>query len=170
MTGRSALAGTALVVLALVVQAVVLARLPLPGGSPDLVLVLVIVLGLLRGPAEGMLAGFGAGLAVDLLSVPALGSAALVLCATGWLAGLLARDAARSAVATLAVVGLVSAVATGALAVLLVLTGQPHAGPAALLGRVATTAAYDVALAPVVVWALAHRSRRSRRPAMERLR
>lgn len=167
MTGRTALAGTVLLVLALVVQAVVLERLPLPGGSPDLVLTLVIVLGLLRGPAEGTLAGFGAGLAVDLLSVPALGTAALVLCVAGWLAGLLARDAARSAAATLAVVGLLSAVATAALAVLLLLTGQPHAGPAALLERVVTTAAYDVALAPVLVWALGHRARR---PAVERLR
>ena len=42
-------------------------RLSLPGGSvPDIALVLVVVLGLTRGPVTGMLTGFSAGLGLDL--------------------------------------------------------------------------------------------------------
>ena len=160
MSGRRALAGVALVVLAVVLQSAVVPRLPLPGGGPDLVLVLVLAVGLLRGPAEGMVTGFAAGLLVDALAVQALGTAALVLCVTGWLAGLLAGDTGRTTAGTLTVVGVLSAVAGAGLGVVLVLSGQPHAGPVALLERAAVTAAYDVAVAPLALLALGAGSRR----------
>ena len=167
MSGRRTLAGLALLVLAVVLQSAVVPRLPLPGGAPDLVLVLVIVVGLLRGPAEGMLAGFAAGLLVDALAVQALGTAALVLVVTGCLAGLAAGDAARSPGAALTVVGVLSGLAAGGLGIVLLLTGQPHAGPGALLERAVVTAAYDVAVAPLVLWALGARARPR---ALERVR
>jgi rod shape-determining protein MreD len=167
MSGRRTLAGLALVVLAVVLQSAVVPRLPLPGGAPDLVLVLVIAVGLLRGPAEGMLTGFAAGLLVDALAVQALGSAALVLVVTGCLAGLAAGDAARSRAAALTVVGVLSGLAAAGLGLVLLLSGQPHAGPVALLERALTTAAYDVAVAPLVLGAL---SARARPRALERVR
>lgn len=159
MSGRRTLAGLALLVLAVVLQSAVVPRLPLPGGAPDLVLVLVIAVGLLRGPVEGMLSGFAAGLLVDALAVQALGTAALVLVVTGCLAGLAAGDAARSPGAALTVVGVLSGLAAGGLGIVLLLTGQPHPGPGALIERAVVTAAYDVAVAPLVLWALGARAR-----------
>lgn len=161
MSARRALLGAALVVAAVVAQAVVVPRLPLPGGGPDLVLLLVVVLGLVRGPAEGMTAGFGAGLLVDALAGTALGTAALVLCVTGFLAGALG-DPRRSLPATLALVAGLSALAGTGLAAVLVLSGQPHAGLADLLARALATAAYGAAVAPLALAALGPGARAER--------
>jgi len=72
---------------AVVLQTALLDRLPFPGGSaPNLVLVLVVTLALASGPTEGMLIGFGAGLALDI-APPAsnlLGLSALVFCVIGY--------------------------------------------------------------------------------------
>ena len=55
------------ILVAVVLQTVLLDRLPFPGGAaPDLVLVLVVTLALASGPMPGMLIGFGAGLALDV--------------------------------------------------------------------------------------------------------
>lgn len=55
-----------LIVVALVVQVSVLARLQLPGAVPDLVLLTVVALALAYGPVSGSLIGFTAGLLADL--------------------------------------------------------------------------------------------------------
>ncbi len=49
-----------IVVIAAVLQTVVLARVGLPGGNPDLLLLAVIAVGLATGPNYGALVGFGA--------------------------------------------------------------------------------------------------------------
>jgi len=52
---------------ALLVQLTIVNRLPLPGGGvPDLVLLCVVGIGLVAGPQPGLIAGFCAGLALDL--------------------------------------------------------------------------------------------------------
>jgi len=82
-------AALAVIVLALgaLIQSVVLTRLDLPGATPDLVLVLVVTVGLLRGPAEGGIAGFATGLLVDLMpptdTVMGLSSLVLLLAGAG---------------------------------------------------------------------------------------
>ncbi|NEE52067.1 rod shape-determining protein MreD, partial [Streptomyces sp. SID8455] len=80
----------ALVVVALVVQVSVLARLQLPGAVPDLLLLTVLGLAFVYGPVSGSLIGFGAGLLADLAPPAdhAAGRYALVLCVIGYLAGL----------------------------------------------------------------------------------
>ncbi|MEV8206678.1 rod shape-determining protein MreD, partial [Streptomyces sp. NPDC079189] len=55
------LLSTALVVIALVVQVSVLARLQLPGAVPDLLLLVVLGLAFVYGHVAGALIGFGAG-------------------------------------------------------------------------------------------------------------
>src|SRR5262245_38063203 len=84
------LLSTVLVVVALVVQVCVLARLQLPGAVPDLLLLVVLGLALVYGPSGGALIGFGAGLLADLAPPAdhAAGRYALVLCVIGYLAGL----------------------------------------------------------------------------------
>ena len=64
---RRGLLAVVLVVTALALELTVLARLPLPGGTPDLLLLVVVTFGLVHGPVTGMFVGFGAGLALDLV-------------------------------------------------------------------------------------------------------
>ena len=97
------------IVVAVVLQTALLDRLPFPGGSaPDLVLVLVVTLALASGPMEGMLVGFGAGLALDV-APPAsnlLGLSALVFCLVGYGCGRLRGPLERSGWLPLAVIAL----------------------------------------------------------------
>jgi len=95
-----------LVTVALALQVTVLSRLPLPGATPDLVLLVVVGLALSHGPAYGLVLGFGAGLASDLVP-PAdheIGRWAFVLTVVGYLAGAARDDTRRSAFVPLAVV------------------------------------------------------------------
>ena len=102
MTGRRRFAlGAVTVLLALLLQTTVVARLPLPGSPPDLLLVLVVAYALAEGSASGMLTGFAAGLLADLLSDAELGRLALVYVVVGYLAGLAADDTDRSTAAAL---------------------------------------------------------------------
>lgn len=152
MTWPRAGLGVLLVLTAVVVQLSILARLPAPGGGrPDLVLVLVVAVALVEGPLSGLVLGFGAGLALDLLGDHPLGLLALVFCLVGYGAGLLLDAAERSTFAPLAVVA-ASAVAAAVLyALLAFLTGDPRATPEALVRGLTTSVLYDVVLAPFVV-------------------
>lgn len=60
----------ALIVVALVIQVSVLARLQLPGAVPDLVLMTVLGLALVYGHLGGAFVGFAAGLLADLAPPP----------------------------------------------------------------------------------------------------
>src|SRR5687768_17033845 len=95
-----------LVVVALALQVTLLSRLPLPGATPDLVLLVVVGLALAEGPTVGLATGFGAGLAADLVP-PAdheVGRWAFVLTLLGYLAGLAQAETRRSAFVPIAVV------------------------------------------------------------------
>lgn len=98
--------------LAVMFQLTFVDRLALPGGTvPDLVLVVVIALGLTQGPATGMLAGFVAGLALDL-APPAshlIGASALIFCLLGYGCGRLAGGQGRSTAWRFAVAALAAA-------------------------------------------------------------
>ncbi|WOX24384.1 rod shape-determining protein MreD [Streptomyces solicathayae] len=149
------LLSAALVVVALVVQVSVLARLQLPGAVPDLVLLTVVALALVYGHVSGALIGFGAGLLADLAPPAdhAVGRYALVLCVIGYVAGLFRPEKGqlRSASGPMAVV-VAAAVGTTLL----------YAGVGALVGDTAarhvglgfllfTAALYDLLLAPFTV-------------------
>lgn len=140
-----------LVLLAVVLQATVLARLPLPGAAPDLVLVLVVVLGLLRGPRTAMLAGFAAGLLVDLTGDAELGRAALVLVVVGFLAGQLSDDAGSSPWVAALAGGALAAVAVLLYAAGGVLLSDPRTTFGALWRSLASLVPYCAVLAPVVL-------------------
>ena len=152
----------ALVVLAVTVQLTFLTRLPLPGATPDLVLVTVVALALAHGPALGVLAGFGAGLAVDLVP-PAdheIGRWALVLALLGYLAGLAAPTARRSAVLPVAVAGCAAVASVLLYAVVGWLIHDPQVTWSAVSSLLPTAALYAVVISPFVVsavLALAHR-------------
>lgn len=80
------------VILAVVLQATWLAGLHFPWQvTPDLVLIMVIAIGLLRGPDEGLIFGLAAGFFVDLLSGGIIGIQAVTKMAAGFSIGLLEK-------------------------------------------------------------------------------
>lgn len=79
----------AIVVAALLLQTVVLSRIGLPGGTPDLLVLAVIAVGLAAGPNYGAVVGFGAGLLADILppDLTTLGTTAMILAVVGYFVG-----------------------------------------------------------------------------------
>ncbi|GGJ89868.1 rod shape-determining protein MreD [Streptomyces camponoticapitis] len=144
-----------LVVVALVVQVSVLARLQLPGAVPDLLLLVVVALALVYGHTSGALIGFGAGLLADIAPPAdhAAGRYALVLCVIGYLAGLAKPDHGQPRTALGPMVVVVGAAVTTTLlyAGVGALVGDTAARHVGLTNLVVTSAIYDLLLAPFTV-------------------
>jgi rod shape-determining protein MreD len=149
------LLSTTLVVVALVVQVSILARLQLPGAVPDLLLLTVLGLALVYGHVGGALVGFGAGLLADLAPPAdhAAGRYALVLCVIGYLAGLAKPETGqlRSATAPMLVVVAAAVGSTLLYAAVGGLVGDTAARHVGLGGLLFTAALYDLLLAPFTV-------------------
>lgn len=137
-----------LVALAIVVQASVLARLPLPGATPDLVLLVVVGLALAYGPAAGLVVGFCAGLAADLAPPAAheAGRWALVLTLIGYAAGLARPETRRSALVPLMVVAVAAAASVLIYAGLGALIDDPSVTWSAVSRLLPSAVVYDVVL------------------------
>jgi rod shape-determining protein MreD len=144
-----------LIVVALVVQVSVLARLQLPGAVPDLLMLVVLGLALVYGPTGGCLIGFCAGLLADIAppSDHAVGRYALVLCVLGYAAGLARPDnrRLRSVTGPLLVVAVAAVTATLLYAAVGALVGDTAARHVGLVGLVLSALVYDLLLAPFVV-------------------
>jgi rod shape-determining protein MreD len=144
-----------LVVIAMVVQVSVLARLHLPGAVPDLLLLTVLGLAIAYGHVGGCLVGFSAGLLADVAPPAdhAVGRYALVLCAIGYAAGLAKPDSGQLRTAAgpmLVVIG--AAIGTTLLyAGVGGLVGDTAGAHVGLPKLVFTAALYDLLLAPFVV-------------------
>lgn len=160
MVSPRVLLAAVLVVVALAVQVTMLARLPLPGATPDLLLLVVVGLALANGPGFGLAVGFCAGLAVDLVP-PAdheIGRWALVLTLVGYLAGLARGEARRSAFVPLVVVASAAAASVLLYAGLGALMADNHVTWSAVGRLLPTAVLYDVVLSafalPVILaWA-----------------
>lgn len=122
VTGRSAARLVVVVALFVVVQETVAIKLRIAGIHPELMLLVPIAAGTAAGPREGAIAGFVAGIAIDLLLPTPFGLTALVGCLTGvgvgrvtgsltreipWFSGLVAFTASAGAVILYAVLGAV---------------------------------------------------------------
>ena len=81
-----------LFLLAVPVQASLLNPLSLFGIRPDIILVLLYIIGLLTGPAEGALAGMALGLMQDISSAAPLGFVGVTRGLIGLCAGMLGRQ------------------------------------------------------------------------------
>jgi rod shape-determining protein MreD len=149
------LLSTPLVIVALVVQVCVLARLQLPGAVPDLVLLTVVGLALVYGHVGGAFVGFGAGLLADFAPPAdhAAGRYALVLCVVGYLVGLAKPDKGQLRSASGPMVTVVAAAIGSTLlyAVVGALVGDTAARHVGLGGLLFTAALYDLLLAPFTV-------------------
>ncbi|HEX9065064.1 MAG TPA: rod shape-determining protein MreD, partial [Streptosporangiaceae bacterium] len=147
-------AGVAALAAALLVQLTIVNGLQLPGGGlPDLVLLCVVALGMTGGPAWGVVAGFCAGLSLDL-APPAhqlAGQYALVFCVAGYAAGRLRGTLRHTALAALAAAGAVAVAAELLGAALTLALDTPEVTASAVAGLLPSAVLYDLALTPVVL-------------------
>src|ERR1700748_611880 len=94
MTLDAAKAGVALF-LCVIVQSSILSLVDVLGGTPDLVLVALVAIALLRGSIFGAIAGFWAGLLLDMATLDTLGVTALLLTVAGFWIGRYGETTAR---------------------------------------------------------------------------
>jgi rod shape-determining protein MreD len=96
----------------------------LGAATPDLIVVVILVIALRWGPVGGALAGFAAGVVLDLAVVQPIGGSALILVVVGWLMGYLARRGPEASALT----------ALGVLVVGVLVRGALELGGAAIIG------------------------------------
>ncbi|WP_225844608.1 rod shape-determining protein MreD [Streptomyces sp. HPF1205] len=144
-----------LVVIAMVAQVSVLARLHLPGAVPDLLLLTVLGLALSYGHVGGCLVGFSAGLLADIAPPAdhAVGRYALVLCVIGYAAGLAKPETGQLRTAAGPMLVVIAAAVTTTLLYAGVgsLVGDTAGAHVGLVKLVSTATVYDLLLAPFVV-------------------
>jgi rod shape-determining protein MreD len=123
----SALIGGTLLFLAALVQVTILAPVSLFGGTPDLLLVALVAVALLRGSVFGAAGGFFAGLIVDTATLQPLGQTSLLLTLAGYWTGRYGETTGRDrAHAPLVAVGVVTVLyVVGAFALRFVLGEEP---------------------------------------------
>ncbi len=164
---RAALAA-ALLLLAILIQVTLLTNLPWPGAAgPDLVLVVVVALALTGGPVEGMLAGFCAGLALDV-APPAthlIGQYALVFCLVGYGCGRVGSHLSESVWAPIGVVAIGSAAGELLFALTGMIFGDLNVTWSAVGHVLPASVVYDVLLSPFVLYAVI-RARAMAAPAL----
>ena len=95
MIADAAKAG-ALLLFAAIVQVSIASTIEVAEGHPNLLLVLVVALALLRGPIFGACAGFWAGLVIDVASLGTLGLTSLLLTLAGHFSGRFGEATSRS--------------------------------------------------------------------------
>ncbi len=142
-----------LLVVAAVLQLSFFAHFSLDGVVPNLVLLVVVAAGLVRGPELAALLGFTGGLAMDLLP-PAdhvAGRWALALVLVGYLAGHVRRDARRSTALALATVAGASLLGTSVYAFSGMLLQDPGVPVGEALAVIPVSLLYDLLLAPFVL-------------------
>ncbi len=129
-------------------QAVLVSSLVLGGGAPNVLLLVVVSVGLHRGSVAGGLAGFAAGVLVDLLTLDTLGLSSLVLTLAGFWAGRYAETTARGRrLPVLIAAGAITVLAAVFTAAMRYLLGEDVVVEQALWSSLVPTLLLNVALA-----------------------
>lgn len=154
------LRGVLLLVVTLTLQHTLLGQIGIAGAHPDAMLLIPIVVGLLAGPEAGALAGFSAGVTVDLFLQTPLGLSALSYSLVGFIIGSLQSSVLRSAWwITPAIAAAASLVGVLLFAVLGATVGVPQMLRPSLLVIGSVVAGVNALLAPPASrawrWALA---------------
>jgi rod shape-determining protein MreD len=159
----------ALPLVVVLLQVMLVDRLPLPGGiAPDVVLVVVVAIALTHGPITGTVTGFFAGLELDLVPPGGhvIGESAVILCLLGYACGRLGGWLQRSAPRLLAA----ALIGVGAGEMLQAAAGLIASDPGVTLTAVRqvlpVAVLYDVLICPVILLLAALASRR---PAIRQL-
>jgi rod shape-determining protein MreD len=141
-----------LLVVVAVLQATVVTHLKVLGVFADLPLLVVVSWGLLRGSRDGLIWGFLAGVAVDVLSGAPFGAATLSLMAVGFLGGLARRSVyAAHFVFPMVLVFLVTILYNALFLLIVGLSGDAVMWLDSLLRIILPSAILNAALAPVML-------------------
>ena len=157
---------TLLVMFAVLLQVTVATDLDVLGGRPDLVVIVVVSIALLRGPRAGAVAGFAAGFLVDALGLGVIGATSLTLTTVGYLVGVFGeRLRETAAIRPLLAIGLASIVAgLGELVVAVLVGSGPAVSPGLFLAVVPGSmlnVLLAIALYPAIRLALRRRQPRT---------
>ena len=157
MAWRQVVLIVGLVLAAVLVQLTLLARLGLPGATPDLVVVTIVAIALAMGPTQGAVAGFAAGVLVDLAPPgdTLLGVNAIVYIAIGYITGIVIDPRDRTVPILIGIVGLSAGAAVLATAALDTLLGSDRVRWDEVAGMALSSALYAVILAPLVILGVA---------------
>lgn len=140
-----------LLVVVAILQSTIVSHFQIWGVFLDLPLLVVIGWGLLRGSREGLIWGFVAGLALDLLSGAPFGAATFGLMAVGALSGLGQSTVFRSQLLWPPVAVALATIAYDLLFLLVIwLSGRPVSWWGSLYYRVLPSAVLNLALTPVI--------------------
>jgi rod shape-determining protein MreD len=144
-----------LLVVVAILQTTLVPHLAIWGIFANLPLLVVVSWSLLRGPREGMIWGFVAGLAVDLFSGAPLGASTLALIAVGALAGLGAATVFRAHIALPLLAMFLATIVYDLLFLLVVgISGYPVAWLESLYRLILPSAVLNAVLTPVVFVAM----------------
>lgn len=151
------------VAIAVVLQVILVDRIPLPGGVvPDLVLLTVLALALAYGPMAGLVIGSFAGLVVDIVP-PAdhtIGQYAFVFCLVGYAAGMAQGELEQSAMLPFGAMAVGVVAANLLYALISGLLGDPRISWASVRHVVPLSVLYDAILSPFVLYAVTRLTRR----------
>jgi rod shape-determining protein MreD len=136
-----------------VIQVSIVSSIGILGGSPDLVLVTLVAVSLTQGSIFGAVAGFWAGLLLDVARLGTLGFTSLLLTLAGFWIGrygeTTGRDRAHAPVLSVAVVTVLYAI--GSL-VMHFLLREPAPARIVLIDELPATVALNLALTFPVFW------------------
>ncbi len=142
-----------LIVVTVTLQVSIFSHFSVRGVVPDLALLLVIAVALVRGPDYAALVGFAAGLVLDL-SPPAdhtAGRWALSLVLVGYLTGLVRSDNDTSVLGSVLMVASGAFVGTSVFALTGLVLREPGIDVAAALEVIPVAVGYDLLMAPLVI-------------------
>ncbi len=151
-----------LILAAVIIEVTVLSRLGLPGATPDLVVVTIVAIALALGPTQGAVAGFTAGVLIDLAPPgdTLLGVNAIVYIVIGFVTGVVVDPRDRTVWILIGIVSLSAGAATIATAALDTLLGSDRVQWGDVAGMALTSALYAALMAPIVVLGVAWLVRR----------
>ncbi|MEJ7706192.1 MAG: rod shape-determining protein MreD [Nocardioidaceae bacterium] len=142
-----------LIVATVTLQNSIFSHFSLSGVVPDLAMLVVIAVALVRGPDYGATVGFAAGLVLDL-APPAdhtAGRWALSLLLVGYVIGLARGDAESSALSAIFMVAAGAFIGTSVFALTGLVLGDPGVSVSLALEVVPRAILYDVLLTPLVI-------------------
>ena len=155
-----------LLALTAIVQATLVPLLPTGDARPDLILLIVVARGIVRGGGEATVWGLGGGLLLDLLSGAPFGVQTLGLVAVGLLADLMETNFFRSNILLpLAAIFIATFLFHIVEAAAMQTAGYPMDWPTFLTRVVFPTALFNTALMPFV-YAILRRIDRSAHPRL----
>jgi rod shape-determining protein MreD len=156
MTPLDSLKAAGLIFVAAIIQVSLFSSVDVAGGMPNVLLVTLVAVALLRGAVFGAAGGFFGGLLLDTANLETLGLTSLILTVGGYWIGrygeTTGRDRTHAPYVSVAVVTVLYAV--GVL-VLHFLIGDPVSGRRVLFDSLVPTIAFNLILTAPVYWLVA---------------